>query len=372
MRGLERSKPGLRRFAAWVWIAALGACPAVFAADTRSGLPPAKVHEIRRVVLSEMSRWKIPGLTVAIGEDLRLAWSEGFGSADVEGGVSATSATVYRIASVSKPITAVAAMQLVERGKLDLDAPIQQYVPAFPQKPWPITARELLSHLSGIRHYNSLREVDSTRHYTDLLAPLKIFADEPLVFEPGTHFLYSTYGYSLLGAAVEAASAKTFVDCLRSNIFTPAHMNCTRMDDVYSVIAHRARGYRRTVEGEIENCALADDSNKIPGGGFVSTAGDLVRFAVALEGGQLANSQSRALMFTPVHTTGGRSVPYGLGWMILDRGSKRWVGHSGAQPGASAYLLVSPSNGFAVAVLANLEGADLLPLSLRIADITLQ
>jgi CubicO group peptidase (beta-lactamase class C family) len=372
MRGIERSDAALRRCAAWVWIAALAACPAVFDADTYSGLGPAKAREIRRAVISEMSRLKIPGLTVAIGEDLRLAWVEGFGSADLESGVSATPATVYRIASISKPITAVAAMQLAEKGKLDLDAPIQRYVPTFPQKPWPVTARELLSHLSGIRHYNSLREVDSTRHYTDLLAPLKVFAGEPLVFEPGTHFLYSTYGYSLLGAAVEAASGMRFGDCLRENIFTPAHMDHTCIDDVYSVIAHRARGYRRTLDGGIENCALADDSNKVPGGGFVSTAGDLVRFAAALERGQLASKQTLALMFTPARTTGGRTVPYGLGWMILDRAGRRWVGHSGAQPGVSAYLLASPSDGFSVAVLANLEGVDLLALSARIADITLQ
>jgi len=187
----------------------------------------------------------------------------------------------------------------------------------------------------------------------------------------GTYGVARFPGLEALGAAVEAAAGMHFVDCLRSNVFTPAHMDHTRLDDVYSVIAHRARGYRRTLDGGIENCALADDSNKIPGGGFVSTAGDLVRFAAALEGGQLANKQSCALMFTPTHTTGGRPVPYGLGWMILDRGGKRWVGHSGAQPGASAYLLVSPSDGFSLAVLANLEGVDLLALSVRIADITL-
>ena len=226
--------------------------------------------------------------------------------------------------------------------------------------------------MSGIRHYNSLQELDSTRHYTDLLAPLKIFADEALVFEPGTHFLYSTYGYTLVGRRGRGRLRNALRGLPPQQYLHAGAHGLHRVDDVYSVIAHRARGYRRTLDGGIENCAFADDSNKIPGGGFVSTAGDLVRFAAALEGGHLANKQSCALMFTPTHTTGGRLLTYGLGWMIFDRGGKRWVGHSGAQPGASAYLLVSPSDGFSIAVLANLEGVDLLALSVRIADITLQ
>jgi serine beta-lactamase-like protein LACTB, mitochondrial len=356
----------------WAWIAALLLCPAAPAADKYSGLDPAKIQAIERVVSAEMSRYKVPGMTVAIGEDLRLAWSKGFGLADVENAVPATPATEYRIGSISKPITAVAVMQLVESGKLDLDAPIQKYVPAFPQKPWPVTARELLAHLSGIRHYASLDEVNSTRHYRDLIEPLKIFASEPLLFEPGTRFSYTTYGYSLLGAAVEAASGMRFFDYLSGRVFAPARMERTRLDDVFVVIPNRAHGYRRRPDGTIENCAIVDTSNKIPGGGLVSTAGDLVRFASALDRGQLVAASTRTRMFTPAKTRDGRAVPYGFGWYILERDGSRWVGHSGAQPGASTYLLSSPARGLSVAVLANLEGLNLEPLSVRIADIVLQ
>ena len=172
-----------------------------------------------------MSRQNIPALSVAIAIDSRPSWSSGFGMSDLENFVPAKASTVYRLGSISKPITAVAAMQLVEKGKLDLDAPIQKYLPSFPQKPWPITARQLLGHLSGIRHYAGLEEVNSTRHYDDRLTPPQIFQNDPLLFEPGTKYSYSTYGYCLLGAAVEAAADFKFVEYLRRNVFEPAGMD---------------------------------------------------------------------------------------------------------------------------------------------------
>ncbi len=335
-------------------------------------LSPGAAEEISRVVTARMLSAKIPGLTVAVGLHTRLAWVRGFGTADLENSVAAGADTVYRIGSISKPITAVAVMQLAERGKLDLDAPIQKYVPTFPAKPWPITPLELLAHLSGIRHYRNEQEVDSTRHYTNLVDPLRAFAAEPLLFEPGTSYSYSTYGYDLLGVAIETASGARFVEYLKANVFTPAGMPHTGLDDVYEIVPHRAHGYRRSVEGRIENCALADTSNKIPGGGLLSTAGDLIAFAGALERGDLVKPATRDRMFAPQSTRGGRQVPYGLGWAFVDFGGRRWTLHPGMQQGASACLLVSPADGLSVAVLANLEMVDLEPLAIRIAEILLE
>lgn len=372
MRRHQEPKPGSRSVWARAFLAALLLIWSAFADPVYAGLRLSKIYAVRRLVAEELSLRRVPGMTVAIGADLAPAWSQGFGRADLENDLPARSGTVYRIGSISKSITAVAAMQLVERGRLDLDAPIQRYVPSFPRKEWPITARELLSHLSGIRHYRSVAEVNSTRHYTNLLEPLEIFEREPLLFEPGTHFLYSTYGYSLLGAALEAAAGMPFAAYVRENVLLPAHMRCTRIDDVRARVSNRARGYRLAADGRLESCAPFDVSNKIPGGGFVSTADDLVRFASALERGTLVGTAARSKMFAPARTSDGRRVPYGLGWSILERGGIRWVGHSGAQPGVSTYLLVSPSDGVSVAVLANREGLDLGPISVRIAEIVLR
>ncbi|HVX66792.1 MAG TPA: serine hydrolase domain-containing protein [Bryobacteraceae bacterium] len=350
-------------------IAALVACAAALAAGAPARLGPAKVQAVERAIEAEKSRLHIPGLSVAVGEDLQLAWSRGFGLSDLEDNAAATPETLFRIASISKPVTAVAVMQLVERGKLDLDAPIQRYVPSFPEKPWPLTLRHLLSHLGGIRHYQSFAEVYSTRHYADLTEALQIFSADPLLSEPGAAFHYSTYGYVLLGAAVEAASGLPFAEYLKRNIFAPAHMTATSVDDVFAVLPHRARGYRRTTNGDIANCGLFDASNKVPGGGLVSTPEDLVRFVIALEKGDLVSAATRTLMFTRARTSAGEQVPYGLGWSVFERNGGLWVAHSGAQPGASTFLLAKPAGDVMVVVLANLEGVDLGPLAGRLADL---
>ncbi len=332
-------------------------------------LPAQKVETIERVISFAMARQKIPGLTVAVGGGTIASWSKGFGLADLENSVPATTETEYRIASISKPITAVAALQLAQAGRLDLDAPIQKYVPSFPKKPWPITARELLAHTSGIRHYRSVEEVDSTRHYMSLVDALKIFAGDPLEFEPGTRFLYSTYGYNLLGAAVEQACGRPFLEYLRANVFEPARMDHIRLDDIYAVIPHRARGYVLALDGALSNCALSDNSNKLPGGGFLATAEDLIRFAMALQRGVLLKPEARSMMFSRQKTRDGKPTCYGLGWSIIERGGSRWLGHSGGQPGATTFLLLDPEGGTSVAVLANLEGINLQPLAQVIAEV---
>ncbi len=238
--------------------------------------------------------------------DRQLRWTGGFGLADAENAVPATAETMYRLASVSKTMTATAAMQLAERGRLDLDAPIRRYVPGFPEKPWPITTRQLLGHLGGIRHYLPNEEFDATRQYVGVLEGLDVFKDDPLVHEPGTAYLYSTYGFDLVGAVVEAASGARFLDYLRENVFRPAGMESIRDDDARVLIPHRAQGYVRLVNGELRNAAPADTSYKIPGGGLIATAADVVRFAAALENGALVKPETRTEMWTRQKTRSGQ------------------------------------------------------------------
>ena len=194
---------------------------AVSGADAQQkGLAPEKRAEIEKAVSSFMSANSVPGIGAAVVLDGEPLWSAGFGMADLENSSPATSSTLFRLGSISKPITAVALLQLSERGKLDLDAPVQKYCPAFPQKDSPITTRELLGHLGGIRHYNpdgkgDIPE-DSARHFATMEESLQIFAKDPLVAKPGTAFHYSTYGYTLLGCVLEgAASENTRTMCAK-------------------------------------------------------------------------------------------------------------------------------------------------------------
>jgi Beta-lactamase class C and other penicillin binding proteins len=267
-------------------IALLLLCATRAALAQQSGLPPEKLREIERLITMEMSRQSIPGMSIAVAGPGNTYWSNGYGMAELENFVPAKASTVYRLASISKPITAVAAMQLVQAGKLDLDAPVQKYVPQFPKKQWPVTTRQLLGHLGGVRHYKNDAEPYSTRHYPSIGEALKAFEDDPLVHEPGTKYLYTTFGFVLAGAVVEGAAGMPYREYLQKNIFEPAGMTGIQMDDVYALIPNRSRGYFRRRTAEVENAALADTSNKVPGGGMVSTSGDLVKFALALGSGK--------------------------------------------------------------------------------------
>ncbi len=332
----------------------------------------ARLAEIERAIRAEMERQKIPGLSVALVTEHRLQWAKGFGYADLENSVPATERTVYRLASISKTITAVAAMQLVERGKLDLDAPIQRYCPAFPEKPWPITARHLLAHTSGIRHYKRPEEITSTRHYTRIVDTLEIFKDDPLEHEPGARFTYTTYGYNVLGCVIEGAAGVSYMEYVRENIFTPAGMESARDDDVFAIIPHRAQGYRRTPDGALQNSPLADTSNKIPGGGLCATVLDLARFAIALQRGMLLRRETLAQMWTRQKTRDGQETSYGLGWSLAEYRGRREVFHTGGQPRVSTLLYMRPEERLSVVLLSNLEGARLIELARRIADLALQ
>jgi len=334
-------------------------------------LTRAKVEAIEAAVTADMTRLAIPGMSVAVANQGALRFTNGYGLADVENGVPAKASTIYRLASVSKPITAVAVLQLAEKGLLELDAPIQRYVPAFPEKPWPITARALLGHLGGVRHYRD-DEPTNTRPCPSVLEGLAFFKDDPLVQEPGTKFLYSTYGYNLLGAAVEGASGRPYLDYLRENVFGPASMTSTRVDEVAAIIPNRAQGYTRA-GGGIRNADLADVSYKVPGGGLCSTAADVARFGLALASGSLLRRETLAQMLASQRTRDGRTTGYGLGLNVaaVVAGKRREAWHTGGQERVSTVVFLVPDDGLSVVVLCNLEGvgSDLVALSRRIVSI---
>src|SRR5882724_4941056 len=359
--------------AAWL-IVVLALASSAAQAQQGTGLPADKLEKIEKAITAQMSRLGIPGLSVAVVVDRKLRWSNGYGLADVENFVPAKASTAYRLGSISKPITAAAVMQLVERGKIDLDAPIQTYCPAFPKKQWPVTVRLLLGHLAGVRHYKNDAEYGSTRHYNSVVEGLDMFKDDPLLFEPGTKYSYTTHGFAVLGCAVEGASGMSFPDYVRDNVFKPAGMDTIRVDNVTDIIPNRAQGYQKTQSGELRNSGLADTSYKIPGGGFISTVGDLAKFAIAMQTGALVKKETLDQMWVPQKTRDGKATEYGLGWGVSERMGVKEVHHGGAQQRVSTMLYTIPEKGLAVVVMTNLEGigGGLASLSRQIADILLQ
>src|SRR5262252_9427172 len=319
---------------------------------------PELTSQVDSAVVKEMEKQQIPAMTVAIAQDGRIIYSKAFGTADLENSVPATTETLIRTGSIAKPITAAAAMTLAEAGKLNLDAPVQKDCPAFPQKQWTITTRELLTHTSGIRHYKG-DEPQSTKHFDSMSAGFAIFAADPLLFEPGTKFNYSTYGYTVVGCAIEGASGEKYYDYVREHVLAPAGMTHTFVDDLYAIVPHRARGYHKT-SGQVQNAGLMDSSYKIPGGGLVTTAEDLVRFGTAMVDGKIVKPETLALMWTPTKLQGpeAKVSNYGIGFGVLTINGQKYVAHSGSQQGTSTVMVIIPEKRFAVAALANMDNVD--------------
>lgn len=304
---------------------------------------------------------KIPGVNVAIGRDGRIVYERGFGLADVENDVKATPHTRFRTASIAKPMTAVCVMQLHEQKKLDLDRPFHEIYARWPKKRWPLTCRQLLGHLGGVRHYNRLGEASGTKRYLSVQASLDCFQNDALLHEPGTKYHYTTYGYSLLGVAVERAAKTTFGRYLQKNVWDRAGMAHSTLDDHFALIPGRARGYR--LEGnQLRNCEMHDTSMKIPGGGLRSTASDLVRFGLAMLGDQLVQPATRKRMWTRQQTKSGEATGYGLGFRVGRRDGMRVIGHTGGQAGTTCFLVILPEKATAFAVMSNLYRAKLAPM----------
>jgi CubicO group peptidase (beta-lactamase class C family) len=265
-------------------------------------------------------------------------------------------------------------MQLVERGQLDLDAPIQKYCPAFPVKQAPITTREVMGHLGGIRHYKSdspdEAELGNTKHFDNpIQAGIDFFKNDPLVADPGTHFHYSTQGYTLVGCVMEGASGAKYLDFMRQNVLAPAGMEHTQSDDRFAIIPYRTRFYRATKSGTVQNADFLDSSYKIPGGGWLSSAEDMARFEVAMLDDKLLKRATRDLMWTPLKPSDGSKDTYGLGWGASDETGFAAVGHSGGQQGTSTAFFIAPAQRTGVVVLTNMEDIGATDLAVEILKV---
>jgi serine beta-lactamase-like protein LACTB, mitochondrial len=342
-------------------------------------LSSAKLAKIDAAISTFMATTHVPGMAVAVVENGEYEWAEGFGVADLENNVPASEHTLFRLASISKSLTATAAMQLWERGQLDLEAPVQKYCPSFPEKPWPISTRQLLGHLAGIRHYKSDAENDpehgNTKHFDDpIQAGLNFFKNDPLVAQPGTSFHYSTQGYTLIGCVIEGVSRVKYSDLVRQNILAPTRMEQTRPDDRVAVIPYRTRFYAKTESGAVRNADFLDSSYKIPGGGWLSSAEDMAKFEVAILNDKLIRRTTRDLMLTPLKPSDGSKDTYALGWDWGEENEKdvASVGIIGGQEGTSTVFRIIPERRIGVVVLTNMEGQPANDLARQILKILVE
>jgi CubicO group peptidase (beta-lactamase class C family) len=349
----------------------LAGCALSVVVSAQSAAPRLTTDRDPAVLARLADDWRVglgvPGLSAAVATGDSVVWMQGFGLADVEQAVPVRPETVFRIASISKPITATAVMQLVERGLVSLDDPIQRYVPSFPRKPQgEVRVRHLLTHTSGIRHYRGA-EFSLAESFPTLDRAIAVFRHDPLEFAPGEKYLYSTYGYNLLQGVVEAASGRGFDEYLRSNIFLPAGMTSTFLEYPQELVRYRGRQYvRGTLPGSWLNAPYVDNSVKWAGGGIISTASDIARFAIALDAGRLLKPETLERMYLSARLTNGNITGYGLGWMVSQDGVRTIVAHSGGAMGGTTYLIRDPKARTAAVLLANLDNVP------RLRDLALQ
>jgi len=328
-----------------------------------------QLREFEAFAEKQLASAHMPGLSVAVMKD-DFVWSHGFGFADVENHIPATAESSYRLASVTKPMTAVAVLKLAEEGRIDLDAEVQKYVPSFPKKQWPVTVRQLLAHLGGISHYRDLAAEQHFREPKNTAESLAVFRDFDLVAEPGTRFSYSSYGYVLLGAVIEGATGKPYADVMREKVWTPLGMTNTLMDDMRAIIPNRVRGYELR-DGKLRNAEYVDVSSRFAAGGTRSTVLDMLAFVRGITAGKVLAPATVDQMWTPQTTKNGRTIAWGLGWDVSPIAGRFAVSHDGSQPETETYLVYIPSQHFAIALATNLQGANLHPFADRLAAIFL-
>jgi CubicO group peptidase (beta-lactamase class C family) len=359
IRPTARRATSLRRVALVLAAVALLILPAGARA---AKLERDRVAAIERVLTAWMTKHGVPGLSVAVAREGEVVWSAGYGFADVENSVPAKAGTMYRTASMGKSLTAAAAMRLVEEGRIQLDEPIQSHCDSFPPTRWPLTLRHLLSHLGGVRHYGGPRDAEeqaSTVHYASASAALAPFRNDSLRFEPGTDYLYSSYGYDVIGCALEGAAGAPFMEVLRRTVFEPAGMLHACQDDPSAIVPNRAAGYVRR-GGELRVATHVDMSNRLPAGGCLASAPEMAAFEAAFMDGRLVRPETRDLMLTEARLSRGGTVNYGLGWAIVEDSTGHVTGralHGGSSPGASGMMFIIPAERIGVVIMTNLEDA---------------
>lgn len=314
----------------------------------------------------------IPGVQVAVMKNGQTFWAEGFGYSDLEEQVPMDTETKLRVGSVSKTMTSAALGVLHEAGKLNLDAPVQQYVPYFPRKEYTITTREVAGHLAGIRHYRG-EEFLSSKHYETVREGLDIFKDDTLLFEPGTDYNYSTYGWNLVSAVVEGASETSFLPYMRKKVFEPLGMYNTTAEYMRQIIENRTDYYVVNDSGRVENAPYVDNSYKWAGGGFLSTAEDLLLFGDAFLSEDYLQRETIQMLWKSQQTSDGEPTHYGIGWSSgTDTQGRKWYGHSGGSVGGTTQFVVFPDQQVVLAVIANLSGVEYEELHLEIAYLFMQ
>jgi CubicO group peptidase (beta-lactamase class C family) len=345
-------------------------------AHAEGELSSRRARAVDRAVLAQMEKEELVGVAIGVIEDNRVVYLKGYGFEDRERSVPLDpERTMLRWASLSKPLTAVVAMQLVEEGVLGLEDDVRRWVPDFPDKGATIRVRHLLSHQSGIPQYQKgkvfprVRDHDTPHPYADVELALDTFSESPLLFPPGTKYGYSTHAYILLSAVVQRAGGKAFYEQVRERVMKPLGMTNLTPDWQWEDIPHRAVGYRWKKKEGVVLAPDTDVSWKLGGGGFLSTVADLARFVEGVMNDELVRLETRKKMWTKQRLAKGKVTEAGLGFVIAkdDQGRTKII-HNGSQEGAATRMMIYPAEKRAVVVMTACEWAKVTTIGNLVMD----
>ena len=321
----------------------------------------------------------LPAVSIAVVEGPRVVWARGFGLAKPKEGVAATASTVYRVGSVSKLFTDLAVMQLVEEGKLDLDAPVSRYLPDFaPRNPFgkPITVRQMMAHRSGL-----VRE-SPVGHYFDPTSPsladsVRSLNDTELVFAPEARSKYSNAAIATVGLVVETLRGEPFAAAVTRTVLKPLGLESTAFERSPAIEKDLATGQMWTYDGRTFD-APTFTLGHVPAGNLYSTVLDLGKFLSALldegrgPGGPIVKPETLKAMWTPQFAGEGKKSTrsFGLGFILSELDGHRKVGHNGAVYGFATEFSALPDDGLGVAVVISKDCAN--ASATRIADAALR
>ena len=300
----------------------------------------------------QMKEQRIPGLSLVIVKDGSIVKSAGYGYADAATKIPATADTVYKIASVSKPVIATGVMTLVQNGRLGLDDPVSKYLDDTPAAWSTITVRHLLSHTSGLVREAPAFDPGKVQSDADVI---KSAHRTPLRFAPGERYEYSNLNYFAIAEIMRKVTGRPWTEYIDQTVFKPAGMTTTYPTNTKVRIANLAVGY---VDNDNPRPAPQWGALR-PSGAFLSTVGDLAKWDAALDGNRILTSASRDKMWTAVTLRDGTVAPYGLGWLVSSNKGRTRVQHTGGMPGARSGFVKYLEDRLTIIVLMNLDDVDI-------------
>jgi CubicO group peptidase (beta-lactamase class C family) len=315
---------------------------------------------------SEMQKHQIAGLSLMVIKSGRQVKAAGYGVANLELNVPATTNTVYEIGSVTKQFTAAGILLLAQDGKLSLDDKISAHLKDTPASWSNITVRHLLTHTSGITNYTGLDGFELRRHLTQAQF-IREIGKYPLAFQPGDKWSYCNSGFSLLGYIIENVSGTNYWEFQRERIFKPLGMEATRDRNPHVVILNRASGYELTNHVSINRDY--DLTDIFSAGAIVSTVADMAKWDAALNGDALLTAASKQAMWTPAKLNDGKIKNYGFGWFLDPYKGHKSIGHNGATSGFSAAIQRFPDDALAVIILSNTDEQIASTLAKKVAEL---